>query len=129
LSRPRAPTSSRTATRPAFTEFHDDADRLDQVVDWPLMRATMWANTRDDPDRRRRRGAEFLVHQALPFELVDELGVYDRDARSAVAAAAADAGWDVDVGKGVAPQSKRASPRIARRTTPPAPPDACSSDA
>lgn len=66
----------------AFTEFHDDPDRLDEVVDWPLMKATMWSNTPDDPDRRRRRGAEFVVHQALPFELVHELCVYNADARA-----------------------------------------------
>jgi hypothetical protein len=47
--------------------------------------------------RRGRRGAEFLVHQALPFELVDKFCVYDADARAAVAAAAADAGWEVEV--------------------------------
>jgi hypothetical protein len=81
----------------AFTRFHDDVARLGDVVDWELMRATMWANTPDDPDRRRRRGAEFLVHQALPLELVDELGVYDGGARAAVAAAAATSGWDVAV--------------------------------
>jgi ssDNA thymidine ADP-ribosyltransferase, DarT len=81
----------------AFTEFHDDADSLGEVVDWPLMKATMWANTPADPDRRRRRGAEFLVHQALPFELVDRLCVHDADARSSVAAEAADADWEVKV--------------------------------
>lgn len=81
----------------AFTEFDYDAARLDQVVDWPLMRATMWANTPDDPDRRRRRGAEFLVHRALPLALVDELCVYDAEAHSAVAAAAAAADWEVKV--------------------------------
>lgn len=81
----------------AFTDFHDDAEQLGDLVDWQLMKATQWANTADDPDRRRRRGAEFLIHEALPFELVQELGVCDAAARSAVVAAAADAGWDVAV--------------------------------
>jgi hypothetical protein len=51
----------------AFTEFHDDPAKLDHVVDWPLMRARYWFNTPDDPDRRRRRMAEFLVHRSLPL--------------------------------------------------------------
>jgi hypothetical protein len=79
----------------AFTEFHADADRLADVVDWRLMKATMWANTPDDPDRRRRRGAEFLVHRALPFDLVEELGVHDAAAGSAVEARVAEAGWEI----------------------------------
>lgn len=61
----------------AFTAFHEDAANLSEVVDWPLMQARYWANTVDDPDRRRRRMAEFLVHRALPLELVTELAVYD----------------------------------------------------
>ena len=81
----------------AFTDFYDDVTSLEDVVDWPLMRARMWANTPQDPDRRRRRGAEFLVREAVPFELVDELCVYDSDARSAVDAAAEDEDWEVAV--------------------------------
>jgi hypothetical protein len=81
----------------AFTQFHDDPDRLADIVDWPLMRARYWSNTEEDNDRVRRRGAEFLVHRELPFELVDELGVYDANTRSAVRAAAAAAGWEVAV--------------------------------
>ena len=69
----------------AFTNFYDDAAKLPQVVDWPLMRATYWFNTPEDPDRRRRRMAEFLVHRALPLELVAEIGVYDEAGESHVA--------------------------------------------
>lgn len=81
----------------AFTEFHDDTGGLDEVIDWPLMKATQWANSNDDPDRRRRRCAEFLLHQAMPFELVDELGVYDATVRRQVGAAVAAAGWEIAV--------------------------------
>lgn len=66
----------------AFTDFYDDAGELNEVVDWPLMRARYWFNTADDPDRRRRRMAEFLVHGALPLELVTELAVYDESVAS-----------------------------------------------
>lgn len=69
----------------AFTNFYDDPAKLAQVVDWPLMRARYWFNTAEDPDRRRRRMAEFLVHRALPLELVAEIAVYDQSVASNVA--------------------------------------------
>jgi uncharacterized membrane protein len=50
------------------------------------MRARYWFNTAEDPDRRRRRMAEFLVYQSLPLESVAGVVVYDRDAESHVAA-------------------------------------------
>jgi len=50
----------------SVTEIFDDLSVLDSVVDWEVMRARMWNNTADDPDRMRRRMAEFLVHERLP---------------------------------------------------------------
>lgn len=48
----------------AFTRFFDEIRHLDQV-DWPLMQETYWNDTDEDPDRKRRRQAEFLVYNAL----------------------------------------------------------------
>lgn len=62
----------------AFTTFSTDPTDFDDFIDWDLMKAVMWRNTSDDPDRRRRRMAEFLVHQALPLELVREIAVKDK---------------------------------------------------
>ena len=70
---------------------------LAQVVDWPLMREQYWANTPADNDRRQRRGAEFLVHDALPLELVTEIAVYDDSVRSSVARALGAAGLAIAV--------------------------------
>ncbi len=81
----------------AFTAFHEDPARLAAVVDWPLMRARYWFNTPEDSDRRRRRGAEMLVHEALPFGLVSELGVYDSRARARVVRTVGDAGSPIAV--------------------------------
>lgn len=65
----------------AWTEFFDDASRLD-VVDWPLMAARFWADTPEDPDRKRRRQAEFLVYGSFPWELVQEIGVRSATVRA-----------------------------------------------
>ena len=60
-----------------YTDFFDDLKDLDKV-DWPLMQETYWNDTNDDPDRKRRRQAEFLVHKFLPWNMVSQIGVYDR---------------------------------------------------
>ena len=59
-----------------YTDFFDDRRELNKV-DWPLMESKYWFDTNDDPDRKRRRQAEFLVHQFFPWELVSYIGVYD----------------------------------------------------
>jgi hypothetical protein len=43
----------------------------------------IWADTLEDGDRVRRRQAEFLVHDAVPLSLVEQLAVID-DAVSAL---------------------------------------------
>ncbi|GIF05876.1 type II toxin-antitoxin system toxin DNA ADP-ribosyl transferase DarT [Actinoplanes siamensis] len=50
----------------ATTEFTSAPESLETLVDWPLMDAERWNNTQDDPDRQRRRLAEFLVHGPFP---------------------------------------------------------------
>jgi len=81
----------------AFTDFYDDAAKLPQVVDWPLMRARYWLNTPEDPDRRRRRMAEFLVHRALPLELVADIAGYVQSVASHVAGLLSAAGSTLPV--------------------------------
>lgn len=44
-------------------------------VDWKVMGARFWNDTEEQPDRMRRRQAEFLVHDALPWSAVEFLAV------------------------------------------------------
>lgn len=58
-----------------ITDYFDDAAKLDDLVDWPLMKAQYWNDTADDPDRMRRRMAEFLVYQRFPLDILIGVGV------------------------------------------------------
>jgi hypothetical protein len=80
-----------------ITTFSDDPAGLEMMIDWPLMRATIWRNTDEDPDRRRRRMAEFLIHDALPLDLVSEIAVMDARVQPHVAALAASNGLSIPV--------------------------------
>lgn len=57
----------------AITKYYADVTKLDQVVDWQVMGSKWWMNTIEDPDRMRRRMAEFLVHEELPTDTVVKL--------------------------------------------------------
>ncbi|MFF5171559.1 DUF4433 domain-containing protein [Micromonospora sp. NPDC000089] len=54
----------------SLTRFSPDLRDLPELVDWALMRETIWKNLPEDGDRVRRRMAEFLVHREFPVNLV-----------------------------------------------------------
>jgi len=58
----------------AYTEWFDDLAELTNV-DWDTVDAKYWYCTMEDPDRQRRKQAEFLVYQFCPWDLVQEIGV------------------------------------------------------
>lgn len=58
----------------AYSTFYEDLADLDKV-DWQVMKSKWWNDTVKDMDRKRRRQAEFLVHDFLPWELVTKIGV------------------------------------------------------
>jgi hypothetical protein len=57
------------------TQFFGDLALLDGAVDWNVMTARMWNDTAEDPDRKRRRMAEFLVHTQVPIACLTEVVV------------------------------------------------------
>lgn len=54
--------------------FYNDLSKLNEV-DLALMEQTYWFDTNSDPDRKRRRQAEFLVHQHFAWDDVAAIGV------------------------------------------------------
>lgn len=57
------------------TQICDDLELLDSVVDWQVMKTRIWKNTAEDPDRMRRRMAEFLVHGSVPLSCMAGIAV------------------------------------------------------
>jgi hypothetical protein len=66
-----------------YSEFFTDLADLAKI-DWEIMKAEFWRDTDQDMDRKRRRQAEFLVHQFFPWNLVATIGVINDGVRQAV---------------------------------------------
>jgi hypothetical protein len=81
----------------AVTYFDSDLSNIESVVDWEVMQAQMWANTADDPDRRRRRMAEFLVHRQVPIECLTAVVVRSDTMKNQVEGLLASCGCDLAV--------------------------------
>lgn len=58
--------------------FTNDLNQLDHYVDWNVMRSAYWHNTDLHTNRKSRRQAEFLVHQAVEWTLIVGIGVFNR---------------------------------------------------
>lgn len=62
----------------ALSEFYDNLENLD-AIDWDVMKGRYWADTDDDPDRKRRRQAEFLVYGSFPWERIEMIAVMNKE--------------------------------------------------
>lgn len=67
----------------AFSCWFDDLTDLTNV-DWSAVYRRYWIDTVNDPDRQRRKQAEFLVHNSCDWGLINEIGVCSRSAQSRV---------------------------------------------
>ena len=59
-----------------FTKWFDNISQLFEV-DWNMVYADYWMDTVEDPDRQRRKQAEFLVHRSCPWNVVTGIGVFN----------------------------------------------------
>ncbi len=69
----------------AFTKWFEQVIDLDKV-DWPLVRARYWADNLEDNDRKRRKQAECLIWQFLPWSAVRAIVTLNEPARQRAAA-------------------------------------------
>jgi hypothetical protein len=68
----------------AVSQVFNDLSVLDTVVDWQVMDMTIWKNTAHDPDRMRRRMAEFLVHGRVPMTCMIGIAVRSESVKGQV---------------------------------------------
>ena len=66
-----------------LTDRDEDLDD-DNFVDWPLMTATYWNNTPNDPDRKERRQAECLVQPRVSWQFIEGIVTKTEGARAEV---------------------------------------------
>jgi hypothetical protein len=77
--------TDRNATKD-YAEFTASDDRLTVIVDWELMKAHMWNNTPEAPDRMERRQAESLVHGQVPWSAMMGVAAKSEDVKTRVEA-------------------------------------------
>jgi hypothetical protein len=53
-------------------------------IDWKTVHASKWFDTEDDPDRKRRKQAEFLIYQSLPLQAIIAIATYSNRAKQNV---------------------------------------------
>ncbi|MFI0937260.1 DUF4433 domain-containing protein [Streptomyces sp. NPDC021020] len=80
-----------------ITHHFNELERMAQVIDWRVIAARYWSNTTDDGDRKRRRMAEFLVHDHLPMSAITGISTYDRQHADRVGRLLGEVGWVLPV--------------------------------
>ncbi|WP_441001472.1 type II toxin-antitoxin system toxin DNA ADP-ribosyl transferase DarT [Fodinibius sp. SL11] len=67
----------------SFSCCFEDLSNLDSV-DWDIVYSKYWSDREDDLDRKRRKQAEFLVHESLSWDAVEGIIVYNDNAKQRV---------------------------------------------
>jgi len=65
----------------SLSQFFNTEDNLDEV-DWHTVELNRWNDTEDDPDRKRRKQAEFLIYREVPLSVIIGIGVYNETAKT-----------------------------------------------
>lgn len=66
-----------------FSTWYDNIEYINEI-DWETVRSKNWADTEDDPDKKRRKQAEFWTKHEIAIEEITGLGVYNEAAKQRV---------------------------------------------
>jgi len=53
-------------------------------VDWKTVNLIKWNDTENDPDRKRKKQAEFLIHNEVPFSMILAIVVFNENAKTTI---------------------------------------------
>lgn len=67
-----------------YTSYSENLDWIDYFIDWDTIQDTYWADTSDDGDRKRRKQAEFLVHNMVPWACIESITLIDNNMKGKV---------------------------------------------
>lgn len=81
----------------APTTFSSNVEDVETLVDYEVLTATMWNNTSQDPDRMRRRMAECLVKDQVPFSVFERIVTLTDAVGNATRSILASMGMDLPV--------------------------------
>ncbi len=72
-----------------FSQFFNQEIDLKEV-DWKMVNLIRWNDTEDDPDRKRKKQAEFLIHNEVPISMIGVIVVYNEDVKTNILTKLAD---------------------------------------
>lgn len=62
-----------------FSQVYNSRAGL-EMVDWEAVKSKQWFDTEMDPDKKRRKQAEFLIFNDVPLPAIIGIGVYNKSA-------------------------------------------------
>jgi len=67
----------------SFSEFFNSENDFDKV-DWETVNLVKWNDTEEDPDRKRRKQSEFLVHKEVTVKDLCAIATYSENSKRKV---------------------------------------------
>lgn len=79
-----------------FSQIFNNEDGFSEI-DWDAVSTNKWFDTDEDPDRKRRKQAELLVHREMPIEALYAIGVFGQQVKDEVEGMLSDCSTSMEV--------------------------------